>query len=306
MEADVGRMRVTVIVAVAVVEVPFVQAGATARPARGGELRFAPHQGAELPNKGALSEVVVECSAPAGVRSCSGAVQLLPRGRATRALVGGGPLASATVGSLARGRERDVLLSLSRVAREKLPGHVLQLTAVLSQAGRITFRRNFAAEAERPILGHSRPDRTVVKRIPGSGQNEVQEVFYSWNWDIPVRHYLVVPSFQCPSNAAHVAWNGTFKKFDGKNSVSRAKLDVTAKSGTGYGGFRVASVADSSYVRNAMTGWPTGDWSFNSVWAPAFFEDGHFELTATCTNVAYEIASADRKDLLPWMFPWVS
>jgi hypothetical protein len=87
---------------------------------------------------------------------------------------------------------------------------------------------------------------------------------------------------------------------------------VVAKAGTGYGGFNVPNVQHYSGKRGSypdykvMTGWPEGGFAFNSIWAPVAFEDGHFELTVTCTSSTDrdQIAYANDPVKDEFLFPW--
>jgi hypothetical protein len=108
----------------------------------------------------------------------------------------------------------------------------------------------------------------------------------------PGRHYLDLPSFDCPSDAPYVASNGTKIYTTAGWSGTKAKIQASASDGTGWqDGFDQASVAarhTDNWVSagndyRVMTGWLEGTWRYNSVWAP-LFSDGHFGLSVTCTS----------------------
>ena len=133
-------------------------AGAAAQPVGGGRMEFAPFAGSELQNTNGTAEVLVACSGSATSARCSGTVELSPRGSSTRRLTGSATLASASI-TIPAGSERGVILRLSRRGRKALTGHVLDLTVTLRQHNRHPISRRMLAARERPVMGHSDPNR---------------------------------------------------------------------------------------------------------------------------------------------------
>ncbi len=295
-------------------------AGSGVRP----ELRFDSLVGSELPNNGAMAEVVVACVGRPGT-SCKGVVRLLPRGPQTVHLVGGAPIASHTISAGPAGNEHGILLGLNQRAREALAnGKVLQVTIELRQPGHAALTKNVVAALERSVVGHSRPDsikRGVVTAASGRSASTAASIetrTYEWKWDIPVRHFLVLPDFRCSGSTPFVAGSDMTRTYIPQRTFHavewgrRGKLKAVAKSGTGYGSFEAAHT-DTRNGIVVMTGWPKGSWTTNNVWAPVLFEDGHFELTVTCT-------SSDQRGDVAWvdetkshvvfprtgLFPWIA
>jgi hypothetical protein len=283
-------------------------AAAAPRPVAGGRLGFAPFAGSELPNVNGKVEVFVACSGSASNASCSGTVELSPRGPSTQRLTGSPTLASASI-TIPLNGERSVILSLSRRVREALTGHVLALTVTLRQRNRNPISRRMLAARERPVIGHSHPNH-VVRHILGSAS----DISYNWEWDFGPHSYLILPEFTCPPNAPFVRSNGTkVEDRDDSNKVirtiSKADIVAVAKAGTGYAGFRVPKIRttrDGGKELYQMFGWPEGSVFSNSVWSP-LTESGHFNLTVTCasTYVAQVSVGLAFSDQVQRIFPWV-
>ena len=288
--------------------IPAAAAGAAPQPVGGGRMEFAPFAGSELQNANGKAEVLVACSGSATNARCSGTVELSPRGSSTRRLTGSATLASASI-TIPAGSERGVILRLSRRVRKALTGHVLDLTVKLRQRNRHPISRRMMAARERPVIGHSHPDR-VIRHTLGSAS----DVTYNWKWDFGPGKYLIVPEFTCPPNAPFVRSNGTtVEDRDDSHKVIRAisKADIVAvaKAGTGYGGFRVPKIRTTREGRKElfqMFGWPEGSVFSNSVWAP-ILDSGHFELTVTCadTYVAQVSLGLAFSAQVQRIFPWV-
>ena len=165
------------------------------------------------------------------------------------------------------------------------------------------------AARERPVIGHSHPDR-VIRHTLGSAS----DVTYNWKWDFGPGKYLILPEFTCPPNAPFVRSNGTtVEDRDDSHKVIRAisKADIVAvaKAGTGYAGFRVPKIRTTREGRKElfqMFGWPEGSVFSNSVWAP-ILDSGHFELTVTCadTYVAQVSLGLAFSAQVQRIFPWV-
>ena len=138
------------------------------------------------------------------------------------------------------------------------------------------------------------------------------EVF-SFDWTIPAHNALVLKAFSCPESMPLVA-AGRRRSQPGKPGRHRrngGELDAKAGSGTGYAGFDRANTkfykGGINEWRN-MTGWPKGDFFFNSIWAP-LLNAGHFSLKVTCRNgsgtevarlLDYGADSNYNKDFFPW------
>jgi hypothetical protein len=284
-------------------------AGSASGAALSPQLRFARFLGSELPNNGSMAEVVVSCAGSPGTR-CSGVLQLLPRGAAAQRLVGSGPIASRSIRNAYAGQEDAIVLRLGERSREALArGNVLRLAVVLRQVGGRSVARNLVAAKERAIVGHRRPNsvvRHIVRRLSGRSATSAAAattVDYSWSWHIPVRHFLVLPDFRCPSSAPYVAGSTNTRTYSPRRAprpiagprvwARIGMLRAAAKSGTGYASFTTPHLTNHRGVR-MMTGWPEGSWTTNNAWAPVLFEDGKFELKVTCT-------SSDALDDVAWV-----
>ena len=72
----------------------------------------------------------------------------------------------------------------------------------------------------------------------------------------------------------------------GARTDTSGKIEYSASAGTGYAGFNVPTVSEFDFDDNTyynMQGWPTGGFSFNSIWAPPLAA-GSFSLKVTCTD----------------------
>jgi hypothetical protein len=238
----------------------------------------------------------------------------LARGIAARRLVGSAPVATASIKALAAGQSRPIQLRLRPAARRVLRTHVVALRLVVHQAGWPPVAKSVSAATARPVLGHARPNRVVVERPPhGDPQSGANYLKYSWKWDIPGGHYLVLPDFKCPPEAPFVANRRSTKP------NAEADMNASATDGTGYGNFvtahtvnREAAIDLRDHRRlklRIMTGWPEGGFFRNSVWAPPF-SGGHFELSVVCTNVDNGAESGfawvrdDPETTNAGLFPW--
>lgn len=111
-------------------------------------------------------------------------------------------------------------------------------------------------------------------------------------WDAPPGYYIVLPQFRCerfPDSAqGYIETNGEEIKFFGETTGKRAKFEVKAKPGVGWGGFNTPDLEiRPGFDEHPMLGWPRGDWSFNSVWPPFLGSIDHFELTFACVDPNY-------------------
>jgi hypothetical protein len=297
--------------------------GSRAKP---GTLAFGGGIGAALPYRGGVSVVRVSCHGVAGGR-CVGSVRLFPRGDRTRGLVGSAALATSPV-SLKTHRSTKVRLKLSQRARRALGNSTLAVTIELHQGKAVRGKKATNLGVARPITGDPKPDDVDTDHPPRGGGGTATVKTFSWRWHIPAAHYLLLPAFTCPSDAPNIATNGTEIAFLGKRPVGmKAKIDADASDGIGYKDGFWLNVAErhtdgwwylfSKPYPNyrVATGWDSGSWSFNSVWA-GLFDGGDFSLSVTCTDtvaprtVAWVLDGVP--DLIgtmdaPWqlLLPWV-
>jgi hypothetical protein len=306
-------MRRSLLIAVAVL-VPVLAGSAAAQPgaysARPGTMRLDAQTGAMLPTRGGISLVNVDCRGRSDGGGCAGSVRLLPRGQDTRALVGSAPIARGSA-RLPQGTSRTLRLKLNARARAAIRGdaNVLKVTVEIRSNGQV-MRHLDLVDDFKPLLGHKRPDRTGVVRRGLAGATATTKTFF-WKWNIPVRTYLELPDFRCPSYAPNVATNGVqLSKWNVSNRIEmgqQGKLREYSKK-AGIAGFTVPHTrADGGYTKHyVMTGWPQGNWNYNSIWAPVAFDDGYFELEVTCTDSTS--FSRDQAYMwgepYAWMFPW--
>ena len=302
-----------VAIAVAVVALSATAAVGVTTGKKAGKLKLDSQGGSVLPTRGGKSAVDVKCKGRPKAR-CNGRVQLIPRGSRTRELVGDSAIARTSV-KLKRGQARTLQLPLRGRAQDALGDHVLNVTVRLTSKGKShpTKRASSLFAADKKV-GHDRPSRVKTDHPPnGHGGTDTVKT-YHWSWDIPVRKFLVLPDFRCPSEAPNVVTNGTEiqNRKTGDRLGLKAGLDVQAKTGTGYGGFNVPHLEFHQGQRgnypdyDVMTGWPEGGWTYNSIWAPVAFEDGHFELTVSCTSSTdrNQIAYKDHPVAQVFLFPW--
>jgi hypothetical protein len=302
--------------------VPVVLALLLATAAGAGQRGYAPARGyltldgqtgGALPTKDGVSLVNVDCRKRPGPGTCAGTVRILPRGAQTKELVGSAPIASGSA-RLRAAETKNLRLRLSARARAAIRGKgtVLTVTVEARSNGK-RWARPMTLDDFAPFRGHTRPTSTrrLLQFTPDGALTD--EETYQWKWDIPVRHYLILPEFTCPDDHPWIASNGkTIWKWNLSTWWDvglQAKLDVGGSSNAGYGGFNVPTTHEEGVATtyHVMTGWPKGAWNFNSIWAPVAFDDAHFELKATCSNTPYEIvtgAAYSWAGPLAWMFPW--
>jgi hypothetical protein len=298
------------VLVVALVAVGAAAAQPGARQAPPGTLRLDAQTGAMLPTRGGISLVNVDCRGRPEGGACAGSVRLLPRGQQTRALVGPTPVARGS-SRLPQGTSKTLRLHLSARARQAIRGdaNVLKLTVEIRSNGQVSRHLDLVDDFK-PVLGHKRPDSTRVARRRLAGATAATKT-YEWKWDIPVRHYLQLPDFRCPSNMPSVATNGVqLSKWNISNRIDMGKQGKLQEysSHAGIAGFNVPHTReDGGYTKHwVMTGWPQGTWNYNSIWAPVAFDDGHFELKVTCTDS--DLFTVDQAYMwgapFAWMFPW--
>jgi hypothetical protein len=287
-----------------------------ARQARPEMPRLDGQTGRALPTRGGISLVNVDCPARVGGGTCTGSVRLLPRGAETRALVGKAPVAAARLEPMPSGEDQTVWLKLSSKARGAIrgDGNVLKLTLEI-RSGRRLGRRLVYVDDFKPVVGHARPDRVTSGQFKVGGATAQYDT-YSWKWDIAVRHFLILPKWNCPSSTPQLASNGNkaiYWNYNERRDLGfQGSLVARAKSGTGYSNFTHANLKQSYDGYRTfwyMTGWEEGGWTTNSVWAPVAFEDGHFELSVTCTDKTDVLGSTAiiyESDKGYLMFPWGS
>ena len=256
----------------------FAAAGASAATSIRPE--FAKGLGSVLPTGGGTTEVNISCPDRRS-GNCRGE-RLNRASRDYRAgAVGKRVLASKSF-TLRGGWDGDLKLRLDGPARSLLSHGPLFVTVVLRAAGsaKPVSERRVAIAHERLF---SAPGRVTVARAADDGS----EVF-SFDWTIPAHNALVLKAFSCPESMPLVA-AGRRRSQPAKpvDIVETAgELDAKAGSGTGYAGFDRANTkfykGGINEWRN-MTGWPKGDFFFNSIWAP-LLNAGHFSLKVTCRN----------------------
>lgn len=243
---------------------------------------FAVGLGSVLPTQGGITEVSISCP-DRDKGACRGSVSLIPRGQTAQAL-GSQALATGSF-ELKAGEDVDLRLHLAPEARGDLSSGPLSVTAVLRSAGISgpAAERQEAVAHERPYSPSVAP--TMARALAATAGDGTT---YSWNYDIPAGSALVLKEFSCPSSAPLVA-SGREHRSPGKIVdivESEGKIEASASDGTGYAGFDRAS---TSRIQGAldewtnMTGWPKGNFFYNSVWAP-LFKAGHFSVSVTCTD----------------------
>jgi hypothetical protein len=284
-----------------------------AHSARPGRLKLDRQIGTALPTRGGISIVDVDCPGRPDGGACAGTIRLLPRGAKTKALVGPAPIATASV-RLPSGATRQIRLKLNARARAAIRGETNSLvtTVELRSAGSVT-RRLDVVDDFRPVVGHARPDNVTSGHFKVGGATADYNT-YTWKWDIEVRHFLELPNWNCPSSTPQMQANGNkaiYWNYNERRDLGfKGNLRAVAKSGTGYSNFTHGNLKQSYDGYRTfwyLTGWEKGGWTTNSVWAPVLFEDGHFELTVTCTSATDVLGSTAiiyESDKGYLMFPW--
>ena len=294
-----------------------VAGAASAQPgahaARPGKLKLDKQIGNALPTKGGISIVDVDCPGRPDGGVCAGTIRLLPRGAKTKALVGSAPIATASA-RLPSGTTRQIRMKLNARARAAIRGEENSLVTTVELRSRGTVTRRLEVVVDfKGVRGHARPDRVTRGQFKAGGAT-VNYQTYTWKWDIPVRKFLELPDFRCPSYAPQLTTNGNkviYWNYNERRDLGfQAYMDARARSGTGYSNFtqnHLKQSYDGYRTFWYMVGWPSGDWFHNSVWAPLAFDDGHFELTVTCTDKTDVLGSTAiiyESDRAYLMFPW--
>lgn len=288
------------------------QLRAAGEAAVSGKAVFSRGIGAALPNNGKLAVVSVSC--PDKSRSvCRGSVALVPRGGTARTL---GSRALARISfRLARGTLAGLKLRLNPSARRALSRGPLFLRAVLrkTSSDAVIAMRPVAVANDRPFTApQAGTEGSPYKCDPHDYRPDASScVDFSFNWSIPAGNFLVVKSFSCPADRPNV-YQG--RKLGRGSDGYEGKIEYSASAGTGYAGFNVPTVSEFDFDDNTyynMQGWPTGGFSFNSIWAPPLAA-GSFSLKVTCTDATkFGAANFSKHTFLfdnppSFFFPWTS